>query len=114
VALAAVRPEPSAVADEVRAIAYVFDPEQDVSGLITPVCRLLGLSLSETKLACALVAGDSLGTAAQRLGVQEQTARTYLKHIFEKTETNRQAQLVQLMLKNAVRMKSGLRIQAFT
>jgi DNA-binding CsgD family transcriptional regulator len=112
-ALAAIRSESGTVTDEVWSIAYVFDPEQNVSELIAPVCRLHGLSHSETKLACALVAGESLGMAAQSLGVQEQTARTYLKHIFEKTETNRQAQLVQLMLKGAVRLDSGLKIQAF-
>jgi len=113
VALAAIRPEPGTLADERWSVAYVFDPEQDVSELVTPVCRLHGLSQSETRLACALVAGESLGSAAQILGVQEQTARTYLKHIFEKTETNRQAQLVQLMLKGVVRLDSGLKIQAF-
>lgn len=114
VALTAIRSEPTIVTEQVHAIAYVFDPEQKLSGLIDPVCQLYGLSRSETKLACALVAGDSLNIAAQRLRLQEQTARTYLKHIFEKTDTHRQAQLVQLMLESAVRLSSIVRTQAFT
>lgn len=113
VALAAVRSDPNPTAGTASAIAYVFDPEQKVSGLINPVCQLYGLSKSETRLACALVAGDSLSSAAQRLRLQEQTARTYLKHIFDKTDTHRQAQLVQLMLESAVRITTSMKIQAF-
>lgn len=99
--------------DEVRAIAYVFDPEEDLTSVLEPACRLHGLSSSETKLTCALVAGTSLCVAAQRLSIREQTARSYLKHIFAKTETNRQAELIQLMLKSAVRLSVGGRTQAF-
>lgn len=114
VALATVQAGPCIVADGARAVAYVFDPEQKVSDLINPVCQLYGLSNSEAKLTCALVAGDSLSRAAKRLAVQEQTARTYLKHIFEKTDTHRQAQLVELMLKSAVRVSREINTQAFT
>src|SRR5690606_20163867 len=60
VALATVRRDTGVVADRTHAIAYVFDPEQKMSELINPVCQLYGLSNSETKLTCALVAGDSL------------------------------------------------------
>lgn len=114
VALATVRRDTGVVADRTHAIAYVFDPEQKMSELINPVCQLYGLSNSETKLTCALVAGDTLSKAAERLDLQEQTARTYLKHIFEKTDTHRQAQLVELMLKSAVRLTSDVATTAFT
>src|SRR5690606_12803303 len=56
----------------------------------------------------------TLSKAAERLDLQEQTARTYLKHIFEKTDTHRQAQLVELMLKSAVRLTSDVATTAFT
>ena len=113
IALAAALASDTVVADEVRVIAYVFDPEQDMTSIIEPVCRLHTLSRSETKLTCALVAGDSLGVAAQRIGVTEQTARSYLKQVFSKTETNRQAELVQLMLKSSVRLCFEGRTQTF-
>jgi DNA-binding CsgD family transcriptional regulator/PAS domain-containing protein len=99
--------------DETSLVAYVFDPEQDLTGKIEPACLLYGLSHRETKLTCALVDGLSLGAAAQRLRLQEQTARSYLKQIFAKTDTKRQAELVQLMLKSAVRIACDRRVQAF-
>lgn len=84
-------------------IAYAFDPDQDLSRLIEPACRFYGLSAGETRLTCSLARGASLAEAAESSGLREQTARSYLKQIFLKTETNRQAELVGLMLKSAVR-----------
>lgn len=88
--------------DDAAVAAYVTDPEQDLRENIRPACRLYGLSPGETKLVCALVAGSSLQDAAKAQRVQEQTARSYLKHVFLKTETKRQAELIHLMLKSAV------------
>ena len=113
IALTAARGAGLAIADRIHAIAYVFDPEQDMTRVVEPVCRLYGLSQSETRLTCALVAGEPLGSAAKITGVQEQTARSYLKQIFAKTETNRQAELVQLMLKSAVRLSCSRTTRAF-
>lgn len=88
---------------ECAAIVYLFDPEQNLSPLLEPVCKLYGLSPVETKLTCHLAEGSSLAVAAERIRVREQTARSYLKQIFLKTDTNRQAELVWLMLKSTVR-----------
>ena len=84
--------------------AHVVDPEENLSAMIEPVCRLYGLSHRETQLACALVGGDLLAEAAERLGIQEQTARSYLKQVFAKTETSRQTELITLLLKGAPRL----------
>lgn len=86
-----------------EAVAYFFDPEQDFTPLLEPACKLYGLSPGEARLTCELASGASLSKAALALGVQEQTARSYLKQIFLKTATNRQAELVWLMLKSTVR-----------
>ncbi|WP_152608771.1 PAS domain-containing protein [Croceibacterium mercuriale] len=102
--------------DEIRAevvVAYLFDPEQDLTVLVEPACRYYGLSTSETRLTCRLAAGDSLAEAAVSLGVREQTARSCLKQIFLKTETNRQAELVSLMVKSAVRVTGVGKVQVF-
>ena len=112
-ALATALPRHGALRDQVKAIAYVFDPEEDLTAIVEPACRLYQLSHSETRLTCALVEGLSLAEAAVRLGLQEQTARSYLKHVFGKTATKRQAELVQLMLKSAVRFASQGRTQTF-
>ncbi len=85
------------------AIVFIVDPDQDLRTLIEPVCEFYGLSPTETRLACTLVRGLSLNEAADELHVREQTARTYLKQIFSKTDTNRQVELVRLLLLSAVR-----------
>ena len=93
-------------AEEGTAIIYLCDPDQDLTGLVEPACKLYGLSPVETRLACILAQGVSLAGAADAMRVREQTARSYLKQIFLKTDTNRQAELVWLMLKSSVRTTS--------
>lgn len=88
---------------ERAAVVRVFDPEQDVARLLEPACRFYSLSPGETRLTCAMAKGDSLAQAASAIGIRPQTARSYLKQIFLKTETNRQAELVGLMLRSAMR-----------
>lgn len=96
--------QPPVTAEDCAAILYVFDPAQELRRLIEPVCKLYGLSPVETRLTCLLADALSLADAAAAMHVREQTARSYLKQIFLKTDTNRQAELVWLMLKSAVRL----------
>lgn len=95
------------------AILYAFDPEADLSRLMEPACKFYNLSAGETRLTCRLANGGSLAEAAKSLGVREQTARSYLKQIFLKTQTNRQAELVRLMLQSAVRVANSARMRVF-
>jgi DNA-binding CsgD family transcriptional regulator len=60
--------------------------------------RLYDLTPSEAGLASLLVQGLSLKEAAAELNVTENTARTHLKRIFDKTDTHRQGELVGLLL----------------
>src|SRR5262245_18810818 len=53
-----------------------------------------GLTPAEARLALHLVAGDALRSAAAKLSITYETARTELKNIFNKTGTCRQAELV--------------------
>ena len=100
----------AAEGDGVAAIVHVFDPEQEIEPLLDPVCRLYGLSPVEGRLATLLAGGATLAGAAKSMAVQEQTARSYLKQVFLKTDTNRQAELVWLMLNSAVRAAPGSRM----
>ncbi len=59
---------------------------------------LYGLSRRETEIALLLAKGKSIGQAALILGVGVGTARFYLKSIFSKTGTHRQAELVSVIL----------------
>lgn len=62
------------------------------------VLRLLfDLTPSEAKLARALLEQEDLRIAAATVGMTYQSARVYLKRIFQKTATNRQASLIRLL-----------------
>jgi DNA-binding CsgD family transcriptional regulator len=67
-------------ADRVRIISVLFD--------LTP---------SETRVLVALMSGKGVAYAARQLNITELTARTHLKHIMDKTDTHRQAQLIRLV-----------------
>ena len=53
-----------------------------------------GLTPAQARLAIHLVEGNSLRSSAKALGVKYETVRTYLKSVFQKTGTHRQAELV--------------------
>lgn len=57
-----------------------------------------GLTAAEMALANEIVSGDGLQATADRLKITRATARTHLAHIFSKTGTRRQAELVNLLL----------------
>jgi DNA-binding CsgD family transcriptional regulator/PAS domain-containing protein len=59
---------------------------------------LFGLTRSEARLAARLACGDSLAQAAEGLGLAYATVRAQLAAIFRKTQTNRQGELVRLLL----------------
>jgi DNA-binding CsgD family transcriptional regulator/PAS domain-containing protein len=62
------------------------------------VASIFGLSPAEAKLAVILAEGCGPEEAAERLSISVHTARVQLRSIFAKTETNRQSQLVSLLL----------------
>src|SRR5262245_9275421 len=53
-----------------------------------------GLSPAEARLVAHLITGASLRSSAEALGIKYETVRTYLKSVFHKTGTHRQAELV--------------------
>lgn len=95
---------PAVEPGDIAVMVYLFDPALDLDRLLKPVCSAFKLSPVETQLACQLAAGHSIGEAATTLRIKLQTARGYLKNIFVKTDTRRQAELVHLMLSNVFRV----------
>lgn len=68
-----------------------------------------GLTPAETRLALALVAESSLRRAAEAAGMTYETARWYMKILFQKTATGRQAALVARLVRDmAVPLGPGL------
>jgi DNA-binding CsgD family transcriptional regulator len=91
---------PESIFKEPRAAAALFiaDPEGQVETGASILERLHGLTPAEAKLAGCLMHGDSLAEASNALEITIGTARTHLKHVFEKTRTGRQGELVRLLL----------------
>ena len=104
------------VADYVIEVAPLFDsPFNDLSGgrcaILTIkkvhmgnpegfdeyVRSIFSLTRAEARLAVLLAGGYSLKDAAAKVGVKNSTTRTYLEHLFLKTGTHQQSQLVALL-----------------
>src|SRR5215471_12031909 len=59
-----------------------------------------GLTPAEAAVAVEVLGADGLQAAAGRLGISLATARTHLAHVFDKTGTRRQAELVRVLLRS--------------
>jgi DNA-binding CsgD family transcriptional regulator len=58
--------------------------------------RQFGLSPAQARMSSLIVTGHSIASAARELHVSENTARSHLKQIFQKTDTHSQMELVHL------------------
>jgi DNA-binding CsgD family transcriptional regulator/PAS domain-containing protein len=63
----------------------------------TLVRDLLGVTLSEARLAALVSGGVTARQAADQLGIAHETARSALKRVFEKTGVSRQSELASLL-----------------
>lgn len=88
--------------DDLRpmAILFVTDPEQAAGVRGEWLRQDFGLTPAEAGFAVEIAKGDGLPAAAGRLGVSLTTVRTHLAHVFDKTGTRRQAELVRLILQS--------------
>jgi DNA-binding CsgD family transcriptional regulator/PAS domain-containing protein len=68
------------------------------AGDLASLAPAFGLTPSEIALCRRLLLGESVTDAAERLGITQETARTRLKTIFQKTGTSRQAELMLLLV----------------
>ena len=80
------------------AVVYLTDSRFASTATVQRLSDLFKLSPAEAALALQLARGRTLTEAAVALNLSEQTARTYSKHVFSKTGTHRQAELVRLIL----------------
>lgn len=84
--------------DEPIAIVFIGDPENPGEIDAMRLCDLYGLSRAEARVAALLAQGNRLDETAQILGVAYETVRKHLKQIFSKTGTDRQAELVRMLV----------------
>ncbi|HSN19363.1 MAG TPA: helix-turn-helix transcriptional regulator [Usitatibacter sp.] len=83
---------------EACAIGFITDPE-NTSVLDHELLKSsFQLTVAECVLAQELLESRPLGSIAARLGLSENTVKTQLQSVFEKTGTHRQAELVKLLV----------------
>ncbi len=86
------------VGQHARVMLLIYDPQE--RPLIDPELleRLFDLTTTEALVAAKLAQGDSITEIAEARRCSRGTVRTHVKRIFQKTHTNRQGELVQLIL----------------
>ena len=60
--------------------------------------RLYGMTKAEAAVAIRLLRGDGIKPIADSMCLSTGTVKTHVQHIFNKTNTHRQAELVRLLL----------------
>jgi DNA-binding CsgD family transcriptional regulator/PAS domain-containing protein len=83
-----------------QAVLFITDPEATTGMRREWLRKDFGLTPAEAAVATEILKADGLQAAAKRLGVSLTTAHTHLAHIFDKTGTHRQAELVRLLLQS--------------
>jgi len=80
-------------------VLMIIDPELEAQVAGEWLQRRYGLSCAESRLVQSLLQGVCLREAAEKNQLTYETARSYLKIIFQKTGASRQSELVSLLLR---------------
>jgi DNA-binding CsgD family transcriptional regulator len=88
--------------DRPAAAVFIVDPAADLGVQIQRFGARFGLAPAETRVLGEIIAGNGLPAAAARLKITELTARTHAKHIFDKTGTGRQTELIRRFFEAAL------------
>jgi DNA-binding CsgD family transcriptional regulator len=100
-----VKTEPLGERGPIAAI-FVTDPETPLDTSNQQHLReLYGLTAGEARLASWLLQGKSVEEAATAMGITVNTARAYLKRIYNKTGVRRQPELMRLLLLGLPRLR---------
>ncbi|HKR42367.1 MAG TPA: LuxR C-terminal-related transcriptional regulator, partial [Paraburkholderia sp.] len=79
-----------------------IDPQSSRHGVETRLIALFGLTPAEARVACEVGKGLNPKDVAEALQVLPSTVRTHLHHVFAKTTTRRQAELMRLIAQLAI------------
>ncbi|TFV59218.1 LuxR family transcriptional regulator [Mycobacterium sp. PS03-16] len=83
--------------DRVRALLVILDPDAAAEPPKSLLRRLFGLTNAESDVALRVGRGDGLTPISEDLTLSLSTVKTHLQHVFDKTDTHRQAELVRLL-----------------
>ncbi|ARS28029.1 helix-turn-helix transcriptional regulator [Sphingomonas sp. KC8] len=89
-----------------RAVLVIV-PQHDASEMASKLISAFGLIPSEARLVGALISGGSSAAAAARVGITEQSAKTYLKRIYAKLGISSQLELGILVASLTPPLRSG-------
>jgi DNA-binding CsgD family transcriptional regulator len=93
---------PGESVQDIVACVLVSDPDHALAPAVELMRSLHDLTRAEGELVGQLAGGRTIEEAARARGVSVNTMRSHLKHVFRKTGTNRQGDLVQLVLRSFV------------
>jgi DNA-binding CsgD family transcriptional regulator len=79
------------------AVVFVRKPSFDVPSLAETIAKRHQLTPSELRVLLGIVEVGGVPEVAKALGLSDTTVKTHLRHVFEKTSTTRQADLVKLV-----------------
>jgi DNA-binding CsgD family transcriptional regulator len=77
------------------------DPDLPADTPLQTLRNLFGLSEREAEVATLIASGMRPAAAAAQMGITLNTARTHLKHVFQKSGATSQAELVRLVLRHS-------------
>ena len=84
------------------ALVLIIDPEDEPAPAAALLRRLYHLTEAEAEaeaeVAVHVMHGADLKQISDELSISLTTVRTHLQHVFDKTDTHRQAELVRLLL----------------
>jgi DNA-binding CsgD family transcriptional regulator len=95
------------VSRQPTAMVFVSDPERTSDPTAYSLRQEFGLTAAEAGVAKEILSGRGLKVAARRLGISPTTVRTHLTAVFGKTGTQRQAELVRVLLQRGCQIGAG-------
>jgi len=78
-------------------VLLILDQDNLRPAAIDVLRRVFGLTRREATLASVLSTGKPIDEAAEEIGMAYETARSHLRHIFDKTQTSRQTELMMVL-----------------
>ncbi len=87
-----------AASEAIRHIVFITDPSTVELPSASRLQKLYGLTAAQAKVTLELAAGCASKQVARKLRISEETVRSHVKAVYQKTRVNRQADLVRLVL----------------
>jgi DNA-binding CsgD family transcriptional regulator len=87
---------------------FVVSANRHIAIDIGTLQRLFQLTYAEARIAALIVNGHHIDDIAETLAISLNTVRTHLRHIFEKTNVERQADLIHLLLRASIAINSSI------